>query len=252
MAERHYPELGAVLREEAERHVPDRAAMLTRIAHRRSRPAFAALRPVAAAASVVATLVAGFAGIRLTGDRSGGAETPAAASMAPTTETPSPAPTVAPSSTPDDVTAPTRPNRTTSTTTPPIRWQPVSGFLRSAAVLDSHSNDTWAQGNLTLTTAETITTLDLVISVARTAGVRDTGKWTSVPAEMITMTVAEEKGALIYRYTLNEGRALAPGEYVFAAQYQHAAGKRDPGGDTYGAIARAGEKKAEVIGVFQG
>ncbi|WP_328466007.1 hypothetical protein OHA21_45075 [Actinoplanes sp. NBC_00393] len=251
MAERPEPDLGAVLRQEAERHVPDRAAMLTRISEQRtatrSRWAFTTLRPVAAAASVVATLVVGFAGIRLAGDRGGGAEPPAAASVAPT-----PSPTVAASAEPDK---PTRPSRTTRTgersTAPGVHWQPSSGFLSSAAVLDSHSNDTWAQGNLTLTTTETITRLDVVISVARTEGVEDAGKWSSVPAEMITMVVDEEKDALVYRFTLHDGKTLAAGQYVFAAQYMHATGERDTGGDSYGAIAWAGDKKVEVTGQFK-
>lgn len=250
MAERPGPDLGAVLRQEAERHVPDGAAMLTRIAQRRAekpgRWAFTALRPAAAAASVVATLVAGFAGIKLTGDRSGGGDPPAAAAA----DAVSSAPTTPASRPPVEVTAPAaRPGRTTST--PTSLWRPNAGFLRSRAVVDRHSNATWTQGNLTLTTAETVTKLDLVISVARTAGVKDAGRWTSVPTEMITMTVGEDEEMVVYRFTLNDGRTLAPGEYTFAAQYTHASGKRDPGGDTYGAIAWTDEKRAEVTGVFE-
>src|SRR5690242_8448817 len=75
MAERPQSNLGAVLRQEAERHVPDGDAMFDRINQRRFaatpvRPArtgwrFTGLRPMAAAFSVAATLVAGFTGIRL-------------------------------------------------------------------------------------------------------------------------------------------------------------------------------------------
>jgi len=62
MGERPEPDLGRILRREAERHVPDRDAMLARIAQRRTEPprrpwSFLALRPVAAAASVVAGVV---------------------------------------------------------------------------------------------------------------------------------------------------------------------------------------------------
>ncbi|MEU4419310.1 hypothetical protein AB0F81_01700 [Actinoplanes sp. NPDC024001] len=250
MAERPPPDLGAALRQEADRHVPDRAAMLSRIAERRtatrSRWAFTGLRPAAAAASVVATLVAGFTGIKMATDRSGGTEPPAATSVAPTTSPASPAapaPSKRPSREPERA---DRPSRTPATSTP--RWQPSDGFLSSATVVDSHSNETWAQENLTLTTTETITKLDLVISVARTAGVEDAGKWSSVPAEMITVTSVEEKTAVLYRFTLNEGRTLAPGQYVFAAQFLHAAGRRDTGADQYGAIAAAGSRKAEISG----
>ena len=110
---------------------------------------------------------------------------------------------------------------------------------------------TWAQGNLVLTTADTITALDVLVSVARTDGVTGAGQWTSIPADMLTMTVTEEKDALLYRFTLHEGATLAPGDYTFAAQYLHAAGDRDATADTYGAIASAGGEKVEISGAFR-
>ncbi|GLY01285.1 MULTISPECIES: hypothetical protein [Actinoplanes] len=256
------PQVRAALRAEAARHVPDRGVMLNRIAARRAEPAvgrrwaLTALRPVAAAASVVAALVVGFAGIRLSGDRDSGG-TPAAPApsrpvMSPPAVPSSPVPSApgSPSSTP----ARTAPGRTSgggpASTAPVPSWQPVDGFLASTAEVDSHSNETWAQGNLTVTTEATVTALDVVISVARTGGVADAGRWSSVPAEMLTMSVTEEKDALLYRFTLAGGRTLAPGSYVFATQYSHAAGVRDAGGDKYGAIAAADGRRAEVTGTF--
>ncbi|MEV6299658.1 hypothetical protein AB0M02_09670 [Actinoplanes sp. NPDC051861] len=252
MAERQ-PDLGTVLRRESERHVPDRDAMLTRIAQRRTEPrgrwAFTALRPVAAAASVVAVLVAGFAGIRLADDRGTPAATETSTPAAPTTSPAQPSPSAtAPSASAPHSEKTARPGKTQRTTAATFR--PDMSFLSSNAVVDSHSNATWSQGNLTLHTTKEITTLDLVISVIRTDGVTDAGRWSTVPTEMITVRLIEEKDALLYRFTLNPGRTLAPGDYVFAAQYQHATGPRDPRADTYGAIATAGPDRAEITGAF--
>jgi hypothetical protein len=256
MAERPQSDLGSVLRHEAERHLPDRDVMLTRIVQRRAEPATGrwplSLRPVAAAASVVATLVVGFAGIRLAGDRPEQDRTPAA-----TEGSAAPSPSATPPSPPARSKAPQREepaNQGPAEKPPPPppvtpTWQPVDGFLSSAAVVDAHSVGTWAQGNVTLTTGETVTALEVVINVAKTPGVEDAGRWTTVPAEMITVVVAEEKDRLVYRFTLKQG-VLAPGSYVFAVQYTHAAGDRDPAADTYGALATAGAKQAIVTGTF--
>jgi hypothetical protein len=258
MVERPQSDLGSVLRHEAERHLPDRDVMLARIVQRRTEPAVGrwslSLRPVAAAASVVATLVVGFAGIRPPGDRPEQDRTPAATEGSPS---PSPSPSAAASSPPARSKPPQReePGNHGPVEKPPLpppvtpTWQPVDGFLSSAAVVDAHSVGTWAQGNVTLTTGETVTALEVVINVAKTAGVEDAGRWTTVPAEMVTVVVAEERDRLVYRFTLKPG-VLAPGSYVFAVQYTHAAGDRDPAADTYGALATAGTKQAIVTGTF--
>ncbi|MDI6101907.1 hypothetical protein QLQ12_25130 [Actinoplanes sp. NEAU-A12] len=259
MAEHLHPDLGAVLRQEAEQHVPDRDAMLTRIVQSRSRPARSrwalSLRPVAAAASVVATLVAGFTGIRLIGDQPEQDRTPAATEGSPS---PAPAPSSSPSAgnfpsaaskTPrnDKTREPEPPAAVTTGASP--NWQPVNGFLRSSAVVDSHSIGTWAQGNLTLTSTETITALEVVVNVVKTEGVKDAGKWTTVSPAMMEATVTEEKDRLVYRFRLKDG-TLAAGSYIFAVQYLHAEGDRAAGADTYGALATAGGKQVPVTGVF--
>ena len=275
MAERPRPDLASVLRREADRHVPDRTAMLNRIAQRRAEPArrwSLTLRPVAAAASVVATLVVGFTGIRLLGDRAEPDRTPAATEGSPSpgvSGAPSPsasassrAPKQKPGAGSDGAGSDSGSSdsgsgpgsretggATPSSAGPGPSWTPAAGFLSSAAVVDSHSISTWAQGNVTLTATRTITALDLVIAVAKTEGVRDAGKWTTIPADMVTTAVTEEKDRLVYRFTLKQG-ALAPGDYVFAVQYAHADGNRNPGGDTYGAVATADGSRAVVTGAF--
>ncbi len=128
-------------------------------------------------------------------------------------------------------------------------WRPADGFLSSAAEIDQHSISTWGQSNVTLTTTAAITALDMVIEVGRAGGVAEAGQWTSIPAEMITATVTEEKERFVYRFTLKHG-TLAPGTYIFAAQYTHPEGPRNPGTDRYGAIATADGEEAVVTGAF--
>ncbi|KUL27318.1 hypothetical protein [Actinoplanes awajinensis] len=271
MAERPQNDLGAVLRQEAERHLPDGDAMFDRINRQRfagtpappARPlwSFTGLRPMAAAFSVAATLVAGFTGIKLlTSDDP--ERTPTAttgtASAAPTSRPPLPVttrPSPSAAGTSKHTTTgggggPTgRPHASRSSSAAPPAFQPVSGFVSSSGVINEYSTDTWGQSDVTITNTQQITALDLAISVARTAGVANTGNWSTVPGSMITITLTEEKDALIYRFTLKPGGVLAAGKYVFAAQYQQA-GKRDPGADLYGAVASAGEQRAEVTGAF--
>ncbi|GIF15452.1 hypothetical protein [Actinoplanes teichomyceticus] len=272
MAERPQSDLGAVLRQEAERHVPDSEAMFARINRRRATPVrhtapprtlwgFAALRPVAAAFSVAATLVAGFTGIRLlTGDdpRDTPAATTGTPSAAPTSNPPLPPATTRPAPGTSDRPQQTgggddSPTRTRSGRTPssaPPSFQPVSGFASSTGVINPYSTETWAQSDVAITTTRELTALDVAISVTRTEGVQNTGSWSTIPNAMIKITLTEEKEALIYRFTLVPGGTLAAGTYTFAAQYQHAPGKRDPSRDLYRATASGGGRKAEVTGTF--
>ncbi|MFI1989934.1 hypothetical protein [Actinoplanes sp. NPDC020271] len=258
-------DLGTVLRQEAERHVPDSDAMFDRINRRRfapepvqaSRPflRLTGLRPVAAAASVVATLVAGFTGIKiLTGDepRRAPAATTGTTSVAPapTRSAPLPERTSARPKRTGDGGGGTRAVPHSSPASAPPSFQPVAGFLSSRGAINAYSTTTWAQSDVTVTTAKEITALELAISIARTDGVRSTGSWSTIPSDMITLTVIEQKDALVYRFTLKPGGKLAAGDYVFAGQYEHAAGKRDAGADLYGAICSAGDQKSEVTGAF--
>jgi hypothetical protein len=268
------------LHEEAERHVPDRDAMLARINRRRgsgrrgvmsllfqpvgpgARRAMAVMRPAAAALAVAGVLIAGVSGINLAnrapqpGPQVAG---PPAAAPAPTA-TPSDAPvtSVGPATHTTTAVPPTSPARPSSrrptTTGQPSRPPPPpveDGFLSATAVLDPHSIADWAQSNLTLATTETITALDVTVRVARTPGVADTGHWTSIPAELITSAMTATDAELVYRFTLNPGATLAPGDYTFAVQYNHATGDRPLTGDSYEATVSA-PAAAKVTGRYTG
>jgi len=230
-------DLRVVLREEAERHRPDRDAMFERIVRGRAesrRTTLVRLRPLAAAAAVGAVL-AGIVGVRVVGGD--GESAPVAA------PTPAPASTTPPvASAPPATSAPPRASTSSEAVHRPA-------FLRADGGIDPHSNPNWSQGNVTLRTTKKITALEVTVSVARTAGVADTGQWTTVPNDMVTKAVTERAGKLVYRFELKPGATLGPGRYTFAVQYNHAAG-RTPAADTYAVTATGGGRETELAGGF--
>jgi hypothetical protein len=246
--------LRSLLHSEAERHVPDRDAMLARINGRRgsarhgvmsifrqpvgpgARRTMAVIRPVAAALAVAGVLVAAVTGINLAGGPPG-------------PQVAGPGATAGPSS---DTTW-SEPAANATTEAPAVAGRPPvrDGYLSATAVLDPHSIDSWSQGNLTLFTTEEITALDVTVRVARTSGVTDTGHWTTIPLEMITSTTTSTGKDLVYHYTLKPGGRLAPGNYTFAVQYNHATGGRAVTGDSYEATTTAAGP-AHVTGHFTG
>lgn len=126
--------------------------------------------------------------------------------------------------------------------TVPASELPAPGPVAVAAgTLDPGSNRWWAQGDLAVTTETPVSGLVVDVRVARTAGVVSTGHWRTRPAEDFTVTVIEEPGALVYRWTLKPGRTVPPGRHVFAVQYNHAEGVRDASADTYTVVLTGGD-----------
>ncbi|MFD5537740.1 hypothetical protein ACFWIJ_07775, partial [Streptomyces sp. NPDC127079] len=107
------------------------------------------------------------------------------------------------------------------------------GPLWSDGSVDAHSNEFWAQSDVTLKTTGRLTSLTVRLKVAQTGGVANTGAWRSLPETDFTQTAAEQDGFLVYTWTLKPGREVAVGTWVFAGQYNHRQGGRDTGGDTY-------------------
>lgn len=124
------------------------------------------------------------------------------------------------------------------------------GYLWSDGSIDPQSNDFWAQSTLTFKTEKPLAALTVELRVAQTGGVTDTGNWRSPPADDFTVSVREQGGELVYRWTLKAGRTVPAGEHVFAGQYNHAEGGRDAGKDTYAAEATASGQRASVRGDF--
>ncbi|MFF5973792.1 hypothetical protein ACFY7C_19910 [Streptomyces sp. NPDC012769] len=205
--------LRARLREAAAAHEPDRARMLARVergvaAHR---PARQTREPLGARAARSAPWL-----------RTAGAALAVAAVVAAGVS-------VVPALT--GPTGPAVPAATGSTSASAS----VPGPLRITATgaIDPGSNRYWAQSEITLTTPAPLTALTVELRVAQTGGVASTGHWRTLPAEDFTVTVREEGGALVYRWTLRPDRPAPAGRHVFAAQYDHAEGPRAAASDTY-------------------
>ncbi|MGW3860302.1 hypothetical protein ACWEDZ_02290 [Streptomyces sp. NPDC005047] len=124
------------------------------------------------------------------------------------------------------------------------------GPLWSAGAVDPHSNEFWAQSNITLRTSAPLTALTVELRVAQTGSVTSTGAWRSLPEADFTFTAGERDGFLVYRWTLEPGRTVPAGEWMFAGQYNHERGGRDARGDRYSATATAASGRHSVKGGF--
>jgi hypothetical protein len=265
-------DLRTALREEADRHRPDRAVMLDRIGRARAEPAarrpverfLALLRPAAAALAVAVVLVLAVAGVRLSNRGPEVDDTPAApptvvptTPAAPTGTTAAPKPSTKGTTTTTDPTSKPATKGTPGKTTPPRSTTPAAtaqtdadGYLTSAAWLDPGSNDSWSQDTLELKSTRTITALDITIKVARTPGVVETGRWSTVAPELLTITTSSSNAELTFHFTLHQGATLPAGSYTFAVQFNHAAGERSAADDNYTARVTGDDKDAKVSGAF--
>ncbi|MEV5493203.1 hypothetical protein AB0L47_35405 [Streptomyces bobili] len=124
------------------------------------------------------------------------------------------------------------------------------GPLWSDGSVDPHSNDFWAQSNVTIKTSERLTELTVQLKVAQSGGVVSTGAWRALPEGDFTLTVEERDGFLLYTWVLEEGRTVPEGEWVFAGQYNHDRGGRDARDDSYVVVGGAGGDKSSVGGDF--
>jgi len=266
-----HDELRARLHEAAEQHEPDRARILARVergmaaqtrsGRRATRPyVFGWVRVVSATAAVACVLgIGGYAVASAVKDD-------APEQTVATTATPEPSPDattrapIHPSAPQPGETPRTEKPRTsptakapspTATAQPPVTASGAEdGPLWSDGSVDSHSNEFWAQSNLTLKTSEELTALSVELRIAQTGGVASTGAWRSLPQDDFTLTTEEKNGFLVYTWTLKEGRKVPKGEWVFAGQYNHERGGRSAAGDRYTATGTAGAAQLAVKGDF--
>ncbi|MEU6589406.1 hypothetical protein ABZ923_09260 [Streptomyces sp. NPDC046881] len=263
----------ARLHEAAEAHAPDRARILARVErgmaagsrpdHRAARPpVFGWFRVVTATAAVAGVLaVGGYAVASAVKDDPPARQTVAvsptpSASPAPTTRAPvppaDPVPSkggaAQPSRTPGS--SPSRTPEATATAEPPVARAERDGPLWSDGSVDPHSNEFWAQSNLTLKTSTELTSLTVELRIAQTGGVTSTGAWRSLPEGDFSQSVTEKDGFVVYTWTLRQGRTVPAGEWVFAGQYDHARGGRDAGADRYVMTGVAGGRTCAVTGDF--
>jgi hypothetical protein len=272
-------ELRRRLRTAADAHRPDRDRMLARIERGMADPpavdAPGKGRGPAVGWVRIAGVTAGVAGALAVGGFAVGAalrrddepRQTVAVSPSPTTASPDATaherePTASPTGSPSasapqrhaTSSAPAKPSGGTDDAKPPAVPGPETtsdGPLWSDGSVDPGSGEYWAQSDVTFKTGDRLAALTVELRVAQNGGVEDTGNWRSLPAEDFTVSVAEHDGFLVYRWTLKPGRTVPTGEFVFAGQYDHAAGGRDASKDTYTVSARTdGGERAAVGGDF--
>jgi hypothetical protein len=264
-----HDELRARLHEAAGTHEPDRARILARIErgmteqahpdHRATRPpVFGWVRVVTATAAVAGVLgVGGYAVASAVKD-----DAPPQGTVAVTT-TPTPSPDAAsrapappvdpvPSTprSPEPSKSPARPPSSSVTAQPPTASGTEDGPLWSDGSVDPHSNEFWAQSDVTLKTSEKLTALTVRLKVKQTGGVTSAGAWRSAPEDDFTTTVVERDGFVVYTWVLKPGRSVWPGEWVFAGQFDHDRGGRNAKDDSYTITGTAGGEQRAVAGDF--
>lgn len=252
------------LRGAAYLHRPDRERMRARVergmsgreipaAHRDHRPAVSWLRVVSTTASVAGLFaVGGYAVASAVSDEDPRPQT-VATTTAPVAAPTTPSATPEPRRTSRPPAPPTpRPTRTPHTQRPSVTPESEPSPSPSAADLlwadgsiDPGSSSQWAQSNVTVKAKKPLTSLSVELRIARTGGVADTGNWRSLPAEDFDVSVDEDDGFLVYRWSLRPGRTVPAGAHVFAGQYNHAEGQRDAGDDVYAVEAAAAGSPAE-------
>lgn len=131
----------------------------------------------------------------------------------------------------------------------------TDGFLSSVGAVDRSGSEYWAQSRIDLTVASDLTSLTVELRITQTGGVTSTGAWRTLPEQDFDLTVAEQNGTLVYRWTLKDGLTVPTGKFTFAAQYNHEQGDRNASADRYrvDAVVAGGEstqKTASVEGRF--
>ncbi|KPI30409.1 hypothetical protein ACGFZJ_22290 [Streptomyces sp. NPDC048253] len=276
-----HDDLRARLHEAAEAHEPDRAHILARVErgmagqgqgqersdHRASRPVLWGWARIVGATAAVAGMLAvgGYAVASAVKD-----DTPAQQTVSvspPPVESPDATsrPPASPKATPSSgggakdpakpSTSPSRssaakPSAPAAAALLPATTDDEDGPLWSDGSVDPHSNDFWAQSNITIKTSEALTELTVQLKVAQTGGVSSAGAWRSLPEDDFTFSVDERDGFLVYTWVLKEGRTVAKGEWVFAGQYDHDRGGRDAKDDTYAVTGRSERQQGSVGGDF--
>ncbi|MET8689973.1 hypothetical protein ABZV77_37790 [Streptomyces sp. NPDC004732] len=127
---------------------------------------------------------------------------------------------------------------------------PADRLLWADGSVDPGSSTYWSQSDITVKAKKALTALTVEVRVAGSGKVADTGNWRSLPEADFEVSVAERDGVLVYRWTLRPGRTVPVGEHVFAGQFDHPAGKRDAGDDTYTVDAGTKDERATWRGDF--
>lgn len=264
-----HDELRARLHETAEAYAPDRARILARVERGMARPDGPGHRTggspvwswarVAGATAAVAGLLAagGYAVASAVKDDTRRERTVAVSPTQAASPSPSPSPSSEatgraplPSATPGGGPAPEPSASSPAGTASADAGGERDGPLSSAGSIDPHSNEFWAQSDLTLRTTRELASLTVELKVAQTGGVTSTGAWRSLPEQDFTQTVREADGFVVYTWELRAGRTVPAGTWVFAGQYDHERGGRAAGSDRYTVTGTADGQRRSVRGGF--
>ncbi|MDO0916571.1 hypothetical protein QQM39_38850 [Streptomyces sp. DT2A-34] len=104
----------------------------------------------------------------------------------------------------------------------------------------------WSQSSVTVTTTKKLTALKVVLHVAQTGGVANTGVWTSLGDKVTVHAGKASDGGADYVVVLNEGITLDAGTYVFQFGYNHDKGARETVHDIWGVVTTAVGDSSEV------
>ncbi|MGW4645689.1 hypothetical protein [Kitasatospora sp. NPDC004289] len=86
---------------------------------------------------------------------------------------------------------------------------------------------TGSRHTLTLAVGEDLTALQVEFQLARPESLPGTLPWTTLPGAVVT--VLQERGTLVYRFTLPPGLDVAPGSYLFAVHTVDPSASASPG-----------------------
>lgn len=137
------------------------------------------------------------------------------------------------------------------TPTPPSAF---TGPLAAVAAVDSHTNQFWAQEDLTVTTTRVIRDLQVVVSVSGGSAVQSTGWWSTILSADLNVTVKATAGGLEFDIALKPGQVLQPGSYAFGCQFDRGVSGHSFASDIYHVTTATnyGASQASVSGTFAG
>ncbi|WP_280716196.1 hypothetical protein [Kitasatospora sp. MAP5-34] len=156
----------------------------------------------------------------------------------PRTQAPVQAPTQAPVQVAHPVQAPAKPSTRPSTApapvsipvsapvSAPVSRPPVDG-LAGKAVRDL-LGPSGTRHNVTLRISEPLTALQVELRLARPEALPGTTPWSSLPDAVVTVT--QERGTLVYRFTVPAGPDIQPGDYSFGVRGTRRAGTEGAAG----------------------
>jgi hypothetical protein len=130
----------------------------------------------------------------------------------------------------------------------PVAGAPSRDNDVSASGTADTANPYWTQSNVRLTIGHELTSLTVELRIAATDGATATGSYCD--SGSMSVSISQQGGSIVYRWTLDSGRTLPAGSYTFAGQFQHAQGDRDTSGDSYTVTGSGPDGVSELSGHY--